>query len=75
MPDLPPPPAPRHECWFYLGDADNVEANTLRACDECGRWWRSIPTYRFWTESEWFPVRWWQWRLRAYIKQQELERR
>lgn len=64
--DIAPSVGNRHRC--PLGDVQHIEPGTLRECPTCGRWWRSVQTYRYWTESEWFPVRCWQWRLRRLIR-------
>lgn len=65
--DVPPLHAERHCCEDTLGGPASVPEGTYRRCAECGRWWRSVQTYRYWTESEWWPVRWWQWRRRQHI--------
>lgn len=64
-----PPVTNGHAC--PLGDIEGVEPGTLRQCPSCGRWWRLVQTCRFWTESEWLPVRWWQWRLRRRIREDQ----
>jgi hypothetical protein len=61
MPDL------LHRC--VLGDTRGVPDGTLRRGATCEHWWRLVPTYLYWTDREWAPVRWWQWRLRRYIRQ------
>lgn len=66
--DVPPEAAERHWCPRDMGGAACVPEGTYRRCAACGRWWRSVQTYRYWTESEWLPVRWWQWRRRQHIE-------
>lgn len=73
---IQPPPAP-HQCPHPhdgpLGEWYAPE--TLWQCDECRAWWYATEGRRdhgrtMWAaHSIWYPVCWWNWRLRKRIAQ------
>jgi hypothetical protein len=65
------PPQTHHCDTPFLGF---YEPDTLWRCDECQRWWyaRDRPSgpYVYWASGtvDWFPVTWWNIRLRKRIE-------